>query len=296
MSDVQAQQLTDSSTTKSPGRFRWQIGGLLGAGMFVNYIDRVNLSVATPAIMDDFNISAAQMGVLASAFLWTYALLQMPIGSIIDKIGVPWVNRVGVFLWALASFLAAAAGGLGLMIAARLMLGVGEAPTVPAGWKAIGQWFPKQERGTATAIFDGCAKLSNVIGIPIMAFLVSTFSWHAAFLFTGVLVKRIYGETDSAAVRFPQIAFAKAGYLRDHPKVIEAFLDRIDECETGAPVMNCQLCKYRTRIVGHDAAVGAPQQGHHHHVRGAGVGHGDDRAHGHDHSHTHEHRHSHHQG
>jgi len=116
------------------------------------------------------------------------------------------------------------------------------------------------------------------------------------FLFTGVLVKRIYGETDSAAARFPQIAFAKAGYLRDHPKVIEAFLDRIDECETGAPVMNCQLCKYRTRIVGHDAAVGAPQQGHHHHVRGAGVGHGDDRAHGHDHSHTHEHRHSHHQG
>ena len=187
MSDVQAQQLTDTPPTKGLGRFRWQIGGLLGAGMFVNYIDRVNLSVATPAIMDDFDISAAQMGVLASAFLWTYALLQMPIGSIIDKIGVPWVNRVGVFLWALASFLAAAAGGLGLMIAARLMLGVGEAPTVPAGWKAIGQWFPKQERGTATAIFDGCAKLSNVIGIPIMAFLVSTFSWHAAFLFTGVL-------------------------------------------------------------------------------------------------------------
>jgi sugar phosphate permease len=187
MSEVRAPYLDDVPSTTSPGRFRWKIGGLLGAGMFVNYIDRVNLSVATPAIMDDFDISAAQMGVLASAFLWTYALLQMPIGSIIDKIGVPWVNRVGVFLWALASFLAAAAGGLGLMIVARLALGVGEAPTVPAGWKAIGQWFPKQERGTATAIFDGCAKLSNVIGIPIMAFLVSTFSWHAAFLFTGML-------------------------------------------------------------------------------------------------------------
>ena len=67
------------------------------------------------------------------------------------------------------------------------------------------------------------------------------------FLFTGVLVKRIYAETDAAAARFPQIAFVKARYLRDHPKVIEAFLDRIDECETGTPAMNCQLCKYRTQ-------------------------------------------------
>ena len=74
-----------------------------------------------------------------------------------------------------------------MLLVARLVLGVGEAPTVPAGWKAIGQWFPKQERGTATSIFDGCAKISNVIGIPIMAFLVTTFSWHAAFIFTGIL-------------------------------------------------------------------------------------------------------------
>jgi sirohydrochlorin cobaltochelatase len=123
------------------------------------------------------------------------------------------------------------------------------------------------------------------------------------FLFTGVLVKRIYGETDAAAARFPQIAFAKARYLRDHPKVIEAFLDRIDECETGTPAMNCQLCKYRTRIVGYDDAVGALQQGHHHHVRGAGVSHRHDHVHGHDHGHDHghshadEHRHSdHHEG
>lgn len=187
MSGVEAQEDRSATAIRTVGRFRWQIGGLLGVGMFVNYIDRVNLSVATPAIMEDFGISAAQMGVVASAFLWTYALLQMPIGTIIDKIGVPWVNRVGVFLWAVASFASAAAGGLGMLIVARLLLGVGEAPTVPAGWKAIGQWFPKQERGTATAIFDGCAKISNVIGIPVMAFLVSTFSWHAAFLFTGVL-------------------------------------------------------------------------------------------------------------
>ncbi|GAB5894630.1 MFS transporter [Mycolicibacterium mageritense] len=189
MNNVDTQRVTDhgAPTSGTAGRARWYMAGLLGVGMFVNYIDRVNLSVATPAIMADFDISAAQMGVVSSAFLWTYAMLQMPIGSIIDRIGVPWVNRVGTFLWAVASFLSAAAGGLGLLIVARLLLGVGEAPTVPAGWKAIGQWFPKHERGTATAIFDGCAKISNVVGIPLMAFLVSTFSWHAAFLFTGAL-------------------------------------------------------------------------------------------------------------
>jgi sugar phosphate permease len=236
MSDVAAQHIKEvDATTRPQGRYRWFVGGLLGVGMFVNYIDRVNLSVATPAIMDDFDISASQMGILASAFLWTYALLQMPIGTIIDKIGVPWVNRVGVFLWAIASFLTAAAGGLGLMFVARLLLGVGEAPTVPAGWKAIGQWFPKQERGTATAIFDGCAKISNVIGIPIMAFLVSTFSWHAAFLFTGtlsllyliawwVLYRTPSGAVADGKMTAEEHAYLKAGDAENEENIAEGSL------------------------------------------------------------------------
>lgn len=176
-----------STGTKDRGRVRWGIAGVLGVGTFVNYIDRVNLSVATPAIMEDFGLSASEMGLLSSAFLWTYAMLQIPVGSVIDRIGVAWVNRVAAFLWTVASFASAAAGGLGLLLISRLLLGVGEAPTIPAGWKSIGQWFPKHERGTATAVFDGCAKLSNVLGIPVMAFLVSVYGWPSAFLFTGVL-------------------------------------------------------------------------------------------------------------
>jgi len=88
------------------------------------------------------------------------------------------------------------------------------------------------------------------------------------FLFTGILVKRIYAQTDSVAARFPDIEFVKAGYLRDHQRVIDTFLDRVGEFAAGEPKMNCQLCKYRTRIVGYEEAAGAPQQGHHHHVRG----------------------------
>ncbi|WIX99732.1 MFS transporter [Amycolatopsis mongoliensis] len=178
---------TARTRTRTAGRTRWAIAGVLGVGSFVNYVDRVNLSIAGPEMMREFHLSAAQLGVVASAFLWTYAVLQLPIGAIIDRIGVRWVNRTAALLWAIASFLTASAGGLGLLLFSRLVLGFGEAPTIPAGWKAIGQWFPRSERGRATAVFDGCAKISNVLGIPVMAFLVTAFSWHAAFVFTGVL-------------------------------------------------------------------------------------------------------------
>jgi sirohydrochlorin cobaltochelatase len=109
------------------------------------------------------------------------------------------------------------------------------------------------------------------------------------FLFTGVLVKRIYAQSDAVARRFPEIEFVNAPYLRDHPAVLDAFYERVTELEHGQPAMNCQLCKYRTQIIGYEDDAGAAQAGHHHHVRGVGDGDGDghDRAH-HDHPHRHQ--------
>jgi sirohydrochlorin cobaltochelatase len=92
------------------------------------------------------------------------------------------------------------------------------------------------------------------------------------FLFTGVLVKRIYQQTDKVARLFPEIEFVKALYLRDHPQVLEAFYDRVHEAREGQPAMNCQLCKYRTQIIGYESDAGVPQAAHHHHVRGIGTG------------------------
>lgn len=91
------------------------------------------------------------------------------------------------------------------------------------------------------------------------------------FLFTGVLVKRIYAQTDAAARLFPEIEFVKALYLRDHPDVIGAFGDRVGEVGEGQPAMNCQFCKYRTQIIGYESDAGTPQAAHHHHVRGIGT-------------------------
>ncbi|HUV31929.1 MAG TPA: sirohydrochlorin chelatase [Devosiaceae bacterium] len=92
------------------------------------------------------------------------------------------------------------------------------------------------------------------------------------FLFTGVLVKRIYAAADAAAARHPGIEILKAGYLNDHPLVLDAFIERIGETLSGANVMNCQMCKYREQVLGFEADLGLPQQSHHHHVEGIGGG------------------------
>ncbi len=107
------------------------------------------------------------------------------------------------------------------------------------------------------------------------------------FLFTGVLVRRIYEQTDLVAARHPGIEFVKAGYLGDHPLVLDAFVERIEGIRTGDVNMNCLLCKYREQLIGHEAALGAPQVAHHHHVEGIGTD--ADHRHAHDHHHDHHH-------
>ena len=91
------------------------------------------------------------------------------------------------------------------------------------------------------------------------------------FLFTGILVDRIYAATDAVAARHPEIEFVKAPYLNDHPQVIATFEERIEQILTGDIAMNCQMCKYRTQVLGFEAEVGAVQESHHHHVEGIGT-------------------------
>ena len=117
------------------------------------------------------------------------------------------------------------------------------------------------------------------------------------FLFTGILIKRIYDYTDMVAARYPDIEFVKAGYLNDHPSVMDTFADRVAEILDGANNMNCQMCKYRTQVLGFEEEVGLPQESHHHHVEGIGVGvdHDPGHSHRHDHhGHHHDHDHGHH--
>ena len=114
------------------------------------------------------------------------------------------------------------------------------------------------------------------------------------FLFTGILVKRIYQYTDLVAAEHPEIQFVKASYLNDHPLVLDTFSERIEEIRNGVNNMNCKLCKYREQFLGFENEVGLRQESHHHHVEGIGTGHSHSQGHGHSHDHDHPHDHGHH--
>jgi MFS family permease len=178
--------LTTTGARPVPHR-RWGIAFLLGFGVLVNYFDRVNLSVSQEALHNAFGISTVTFGFLLSAYSWTYAAFQLPAGLMLDRFGVKLVGRMGTLLWSVASFAAAISTGLAGFLGARLLLGVGEAPTFPANAKAIGYWFPAQERSLATAIFDSAAKLASAIGVPAIGLLLWRFGWRWSFAATGLI-------------------------------------------------------------------------------------------------------------
>jgi len=186
---VEADPLMQEVVCKAPRvpRRRWGIALLLGFGVLVNYFDRVNLSVSKDALTETFGISAVMFGYLSSAYNWTYAALQLPSGLILDRFGVKLVGRISTFLWSVASFAAAMATALPGFFGARFLLGIGEAPTFPANSKAIGYWFPTQERSLATAMFDCAAKFSSAVGVPFLGILLLRFGWRWSFAVTGLI-------------------------------------------------------------------------------------------------------------
>ena len=166
---------------------RWGIALILGFGVLVNYIDRSALSVAQPALQQDLGLTKADFGLLSGAFFWIYALVQVPVGYLLDRFGVTVLSRIGALLWTVASILTAIAPSFGTLFAARSFLGVAEAPTFPANAKAVGYWFPRNERGFATSLFDAAAKLSSGVGVLFAAYLLVRFGWRGMFWSTAIL-------------------------------------------------------------------------------------------------------------
>jgi ACS family D-galactonate transporter-like MFS transporter len=163
------------------------IASLLGFGVFVNYLDRVNISVSQQALHDAFGVTTITFGYLLSAYSWTYAALQLPSGVVLDRFGVRKVGLISTFLWSVASFCSAAATSVGTFFVARLLLGIGEAPTFPGNSKAVGYWFPDRERSLATAFFDSAAKLGPAIGVPFVGLLLLHFGWRWSFAITAFI-------------------------------------------------------------------------------------------------------------
>jgi MFS transporter, ACS family, D-galactonate transporter len=178
---------SNSPTSKVNGSRRWRIAVLLGVGVLINYFDRVNVSVAQEALNREFGMSNETFGFVLSAYSWTYAALQLPMGVLLDKFGVRLIGCLSALLWSVASFAGGAATSVTGFVTSRLLLGVGEAPTFPASSKATGAWFPKQERSLATAMFDGASKFASAIGVPLIGIVLIKLGWRMSFVTTGLI-------------------------------------------------------------------------------------------------------------
>ncbi|HEY1886979.1 MAG TPA: MFS transporter, partial [Roseiarcus sp.] len=152
----------------------------------INYVDRATLAVANLLIRDDLHLSIADMGYLLSAFLWAYAFSQLPTGAMVDKL---WPRRLltfGLALWSFAQFLGGIVQSFGQFFAARLLLGVGEAPQFPTGARVVRDWFHPRDRGLATGIFNCASSLGTAIAVPLLTFLMLSFGWRVMFMIMGI--------------------------------------------------------------------------------------------------------------
>ena len=188
MADPSPQIGVDVSALQPSARIvsiqRWSIV-LLIAGGALNYVDRATLSVANKLIQEELGIPVGRMGLLLSAFLWAYALAQLPVGGLIDRYGPRKLLGLGLFVWSVAQAAGALVTGFGVFIAARIALGVGEAPLFPGGARVARDWFGIRERGFATGLMQSASSLGNFIAVPLLTFLMLTFNWRWMFLIVG---------------------------------------------------------------------------------------------------------------
>jgi sugar phosphate permease len=152
----------------------------------VNYIDRATLAVGNELIRHDLGLSIAQMGFLLSAFLWAYAFAQLPTGAMVDRLGPRLLLTLGMIGWSAAQLIGSIVGTYGQFIGARVLLGIGEAPHVPAGARVVRDWFNPRDRGLATGVFNIASTLGTAIAVPLLTVLMLAFGWRWMFALMGL--------------------------------------------------------------------------------------------------------------
>jgi sugar phosphate permease len=160
---------------------------MLVVAAIINYADRATLAVANPLIRQDLGLSIAEMGYLLSAFLWAYAVAQLPGGGLVDKLGPRVLLTLGLAFWSCAQFLGGLVQGFGQFFGARVMLGIGEAPQFPTCARVVRDWYNQRERGLPTGITTNAApSLGTAIAVPMLTYLMLAVGWRAMFMTMGV--------------------------------------------------------------------------------------------------------------
>lgn len=159
---------------------------LLGLSVLINYIDRSNLSIAAPLIKDELSISGAQLGTLLSAFFWTYALMQIPAGWLVDKFDVRWVFAIGFFLWSAATAVTGFLHGFAALLLIRVILGLGESVAFPSYSKILSSNFTEHRRGFANSVLMSGLALGPALGVLVGGNAVARFGWRPFFIALGI--------------------------------------------------------------------------------------------------------------
>jgi MFS transporter, ACS family, D-galactonate transporter len=161
--------------------------GLLILSALINFIDRGNLSVAAPVLAPEFGLTPVRLGVLFSAFFWTYSGVQIVAGLLADKYKASVLYGFGFLLWSIATLLTGAAQGFGTLLAFRLLLGIGESTAFPAYSSLLANLLPENKRGLANALIDAAGKSGPALGTFAGGFVIAQWGWRSLFLILGAV-------------------------------------------------------------------------------------------------------------
>lgn len=170
-----------------PTRSRYLIMVMLFITVVINYLDRSNLSIAAPALKDEFGLDTVHEGLILSAFGWTYAAMQIPGGWLVDRVSPRVLYAAALILWSAATFFMGFAGSFVILFVLRLAVGALEAPAYPINNRVVTTWFPEKERATAIGFYTSGQFVGLAFLTPVLAWLQHHYGWHMVFVSTGLL-------------------------------------------------------------------------------------------------------------
>jgi MFS transporter, ACS family, glucarate transporter len=204
------------------GHLRYSIVAMLFAVTIVNYADRATIAIAGPVVSKDLGFSPVQMGFVFSAFGWSYVIGQIPGGWLLDRFGSKAVYFASIFTWSLFTLLQGAVGLIAAtfafyaLFALRFLVGLAESPSFPANARVVAAWFPANERGTASAIFNSAQYFATVLFAPIMGWITTVLGWPFTFYFmglVGIIVSLLWLMVVYAPNQHPRIARGEFDYI-----------------------------------------------------------------------------------
>ncbi|WP_226507265.1 MFS transporter [Pseudomonas sp. MWU16-30317] len=207
-----------------PTRTRYSVLLILFLVTVVNYADRATISIAGSSIQKTLGIDAISLGYIFSAFGWAYVIGQIPGGWLLDRFGSKKVYAGSIFTWSMFTLLQGVIGEFGpstIVVAfffLRFMVGLAEAPSFPGNARIVASWFPSQERGTASAIFNSAQYCATAIFAPVMGAIVYHWGWQHVFVVMGVLgiimsgvwMVTIYAPKDHPRANAAEVEFIAA--------------------------------------------------------------------------------------